>query len=83
MSPHEEKLLFAVMPHTLISLRKCGTASLIFIAILGKHMFVEILSHIQSHAFKNSPYTFVDGGFHFEANKGREVSPGIKQALSE
>lgn len=41
------------------------------------------VSHICRHAFQVSPYTFAGAGFHYEANKGREVSPEITQALTE
>lgn len=33
-------------------------------------------------AFRCSPCTFSGAGFHFEANKGREVSPEVRQALT-
>lgn len=35
------------------------------------------------HAFKPSPCTFLGGGFHYEANKGKLASQGVKQALRE
>ena len=39
--------------------------------------------HRRTCILKPSPYTFLDGGFHCVANKGRQVSPGASQALRE
>lgn len=41
------------------------------------------VSHICTHAFQVVPDTFAGAGFHYEANKGREVFPEITQALTE
>lgn len=45
--------------------------------------FVGNASHICTRGFQVSPYTFAGAGFHYEANKGRAVSPEITQALTE
>lgn len=76
VSPQQEKLLITVMPHTFIPLTRTRKVSCICY-ICGD------VSHIHTLAFHVSPCTFSGAGFHYEANKGRAVSPEIRQALTE
>lgn len=39
--------------------------------------------HTFKHAFQASPCTFLGGGFHYEANKGKLVCQGVRRAPTE
>lgn len=78
MTPQQEELLVTVVPHTFVALKKIRKVSQVC-----EVTFFGAVSHICTHAFQVSPYTIAGAGFHYEANKGRAVSPEITQALTE
>lgn len=76
VSPQQEELLVTVVPHSFIPLTKSEN-------YIRSVNFTCNVSHIWTHVFRVSPYTFAGAGFRYEANKGRAVSPEITQALTE
>lgn len=84
MSPHQAEIFITAASHTLISLKSNGQTKCVWKFTPRKNIWW-CFSHLLNAGMnlKPLPCTLPSGDFHFLANKGRWVSPGVKQAPRE